>query len=97
MEKTVYDIIRRPLITEKGETQKETLNAYCFEVALGANKAEIKAAIETIYKEKGIKVRKVCTINKKPKVRRFRFRKGLTRAWKKAIVYIDKQQKLELF
>lgn len=97
MPRDIYDVIRRPLVTEKGETSKELLNAYYFEVASDANKSEIKHAIESLYAHKGIKVRKVCTMNKKPKARRFRFKRGHTRAWKKAVVYLDPEQKLELY
>ncbi len=97
MHKNVYDIIRRPLITEKSEADVADLNAYHFEVAPDANKIEIRKAIETIYSNKGVKVLKVRVMNKKPKKRRFRFRIGHTRAWKKAIVFLDPEYKLELF
>lgn len=97
MEKNPYDIIRRPLMTEKGTYDNEHHNAYHFEVTKSANKIEIKDAIEHIYAHKGVKVRKVCTMNKHPKVRRFRFRKGTTKSWKKAIVFLDPESKLELF
>ncbi len=97
MAKNAYDIIRRPLVTEKGEVDVEELNAYHFEVAPDANKIEIKKAIEEIYAHKSVKVDKVRIINKKPKKRRFRFRIGYTRSWKKAIVYLNREHKLELF
>lgn len=96
MQKSIYDIIVRPLQNEKS-TKDADRNAYHFEVDMKANKIQIKAAVEKIYAHKGVKVLKVCTITKHPKVRRFRFRKGHTRSWKKAIVYLDKESKLELF
>lgn len=97
MKKNPYDIIRRPLVTEKSQMDVDTLNAYHFEVDPDSNKIEIKAAIEEIYAKKGVKVQKVRIINKKPKKRRFRFRIGKTRAWKKAIVFLDPEHKIELF
>ena len=97
MEKNPYNIIRRPLITEKGEADTAERNAYHFEVAPGSNKIDIRGAIEKIYAHKGVKVAKVRVMNKKSKSRRFRFRKGKTRSWKKAIVFLDPEHKLELF
>lgn len=97
MERDCYSLIIRPWMTEKAEYDVNLRNAYHFEVALQANKSEIKKAIEKIYAHKGVKVKKVRIINKAPKRRRFRFRFGHTRACKKAIVFIDKEHKLELF
>lgn len=97
MEKDVYSIIKRPIMTEKADFDTKIRNAYHFEVALDANKIEIKRAIEKIYAHKGVKVEKVRTLIKHPKGRRFRFRRGFTKAWKKAIVFLDKEHKLELF
>jgi large subunit ribosomal protein L23 len=97
MKKNPYEIIQCPLLNEKATMDSELRNAYHFKVLSNVNKIEIKNAIEEIYKTKGIKVLKVRVITKKPKRRRFRFRYGLTSAWKKAIVFIDKSQKLELF
>lgn len=97
MIKDPYQIIQRPLITEKANMDIELRNAYHFRVAPDANKIEIKKAIEEIYAHKGAKVTHVRIVKKHAKKRRFRFRQGLTAAWKKAIVYVDKQYKLELF
>ena len=97
MAKDPYSIIRRPLITEKTNMDIENRNAYHFEVVPSANKIEIKKAIEEIYSHKGIKVTKVRIMNRRPKKRRFRFRQGLTRSWKKAIVTLGQEYKLELF
>lgn len=97
MRKDAYSVIIRPVMTEKSNVDVELRNAYHFEVAPDANKVEVKKALSEIYAHKGIKIRKVCIINKHPKKRRFRFRQGLTRAWKKAIVFLDKEYKLELF
>lgn len=97
MKRDPYSIIRRPVMTEKSNADTELRNAYHFEVAPDANKIEIRKAIEEIYSHKGIKVDKVRIISKKPKKRRFRFRQGLTKSWKKAIVFLNKEYKLELF
>jgi len=92
-----YRIIIRPLMTEKATQDSEVNNAYHFEVAPDANKIEVKQAIETIYAHKKVKVRKVRIVNKHPKVRKFRFHQTSTKAWKKAIVFLDHESKLELF
>jgi large subunit ribosomal protein L23 len=84
-------------MTEKADFDLKLRNAYHFQVAPDANKIEIKHAVEQIYAHKGVKVRKVRIITKHPKKRRFRFRMGATKAWKKAIVFLDKEHKLELF
>lgn len=97
MQKDCYSIILRPWMTEKSNFDTDLRNAYHFEVAPGANKIEIRQAIEEIYAHKGVKVKKVRIINKHPKKRRFRFRFGTTQAWKKAIVFLDKEYKLDLF
>lgn len=97
MAKAPYTIIISPLVTEKANMDIELRNAYHFRVALDANKIEIKKAIEEIYSHKGIKVQKVRVMNKRPKKRRFKFRQGTTRSWKKAIVFLNKEYKLELF
>ena len=97
MDKDPYSIIRRPLMTEKADFDTSLRNAYHFEVAPEANKIEIKKAIEYIYRQKGVKVEKVRVMNKHPKRRRFRFRRGTTRSWKKAIVFLHKEHSIELF
>lgn len=97
MQRDHHSIILRPWMTEKAEFDVNLRNAYHFIVAPDANKIEIKKAIEHIYAHKGVKVKKVRIITKHPKKRRFRFRIGHTQASKKAIVFLDKEHKLELF
>lgn len=97
MQKDAYQIVKRPLMTEKAEADTQKHNAYHFEVDPDANKIQIKRAIEQIYSHKGVKVEKVRIISKRSKQRRFRARYGKTKAWKKAIVFVDKEHKLELF
>jgi len=66
-----YQIVIRPLITEKGTHQSTHHNAYPFEVNPWATKEEIKAAVQELF---SVRVLKVCTQNRQGKVRRFRFR-----------------------
>jgi len=78
-----YQIIIRPLVTEKGTHQSQHRRAYPFEVNLWANKDEIKAAAEDLF---GVKVQKVRTQNRLGKQRRYRFKMGQLSSWKKAII-----------
>ena len=92
MMKESYKIIRRPLVSEKGMTGITLRNQYPFEVHMGANKAEIKKAIEEIF---SVHVRKVHTMIRRGKPRRVRFRRGTTREWKRAIVTIAPGETIE--
>jgi large subunit ribosomal protein L23 len=87
-------IVRRALITEKGTTLRETQNQYHFEVARDANKIEIKRAIETIF---SVKVGSVRTQQLRGKVKRQGRSSGRRSDWKKAIVTLKPDQKIELF
>jgi large subunit ribosomal protein L23 len=78
-----YQIIIRPLVTEKGTHQTTHRNAFPFEVNQWATKGEIKAAVEELF---GVHVQKVRTQNRVGKRRRYRFRMGKLPNWKKAIV-----------
>lgn len=91
----LYDVIIRPVVTEKSNKLSEERNQYVFEVALEANKAQIKQAIETIFEKK---VRKVNTMIM-PAKRGMRGRKRYMRAsqWKKAIVSLEPGETIELF
>ncbi|MBU1863967.1 MAG: 50S ribosomal protein L23 [Candidatus Omnitrophica bacterium] len=81
--KNVYDLIRNPLLTEKGSIQQADHNKYFFKVDVRANKKEIKEAVEKIY---NVKVTKVHTMNIMGKFKRVRYQPGRTSDWKKAIV-----------
>jgi len=81
-----YQILVRPLITEKGTHQSTHRRAYPFEVNPWATKEEIKGAVEEMFP--GVRVKKVRTQNRAGKKRRFRFRVGKLSNWKKAIVTI---------
>jgi large subunit ribosomal protein L23 len=87
-------IVRRALITEKGTLLRETRSQYHFEVARDANKIEIKRAIETLF---SVKVGSVRTQQLRGKVRRQGRYSGKRSDWKKAIVTLKPDQKIELF
>ena len=88
---TVYDIIRRPLITEKGHAKREAERTLCFEVHPGANKIQIKQAVETVFK---VKVADVHTSNYAGKLRRRGRFTGYASDWKKAYVRLQPGQKV---
>jgi large subunit ribosomal protein L23 len=87
-------IIRKVLITEKGTAMRETLRQYFFEVARDANKIEIKRAIESVFH---VKVDSVQTMQMQGKVKRQGRSIGRRNDWKKAIVTLKPDQKIELF
>ncbi|MBI4654956.1 MAG: 50S ribosomal protein L23 [Nitrospirae bacterium] len=91
--KSSYDIIISPLLTEKGNTLKETGNKVLFKVAKDANKIEIKKAVEDIFK---VKAEGVTTINYKGKKKRLGRFEGRRPDWKKAIVTLKKGEKLDI-
>jgi len=86
-----YDIIRRPLVTEKGVAMRETGRTLCFEVARDANKVEIKAAVERLFK---VKVAQVRTANQAGKLRRRGRFTGYRPDWKKAFVKLKPGEKV---
>ena len=92
MIKDPYKIILRPVITEKSTQLKDTNRVVCFEVARGANKIEIKKAIEHLFKAKVASVR---TQSKTGKVAARRpQRQGKTKDWKKAYVKLREGEKM---
>lgn len=88
-----YDIVRRPLVTEKTTGMQERCNQYCFEVAPKANKVEVKKAVETLF---SVKVDAVNIIRMPSKHKRMFGRPGATRPWKKAIVTLRKGEMIEI-
>src|SRR5262245_48852205 len=78
-----YQIVLRPLVTEKGTHQSTRHNAYSFEVHTAATKTQIKAAIQELFPVRVLAVR---TQNRAGKQRRYRARVGRLVGWKKAIV-----------
>jgi large subunit ribosomal protein L23 len=87
-------IVRKALITEKGTGLRESQNQYFFEVARDANKLEIQKAIETIFH---VKVSDVRTMQVRGKLKRQGKYAGRRSDWKKAIVTLGVDQKIELF
>src|SRR5215475_9758188 len=87
-------IILRPLVTEKGTHQFTRHNAYPFQVNRWANKHQIKAAVEELF---NVRVEKVRTQLRLGKRRRYRFRQGRLSNWKKAIVKLHPEDKIEFF
>jgi len=89
-----YEIVKRPLITEKGSIQKEVNNQLSFEVARKANRVEIRHAVEKIF---NVRVLKVRTMQMKGKVKRVGRTLGKRRDWKKAIVTLARGENIEFF
>ena len=91
MENRVYQIIRRPIITEKGLGVKETQHTVVFEVAKDATKTEIKEAVQRVFK---VKVDHVRTAIYHGKLRRRGRSEGFRSDWKKAYVRLAPGEKM---
>jgi len=94
---TVYDVLRRPIVTEKSNFQSGKLGQYVFEVAPAATKAQIKDAVETLF---DVQVERVNVLTAPPKrSRRARSRRLLVRhaGYKKAVVTLAEGQSIDLF
>jgi large subunit ribosomal protein L23 len=89
-----YDVIKRPLITEKSTIQKETANQVTFEVDRKANRVEIKKAVEDIFK---VKVAGVKTIQVMGKFKRRGRILGKRNDYKKAVVRLMPGERIEFF
>jgi large subunit ribosomal protein L23 len=89
-----YDIVLRPIVTEKSSLAKETSNQYVFEVARDANKIEIAKAVERLFKVKVLAVR---VMNMEGKKRRLGKHSGKRSDWRKAIVKIGPKDKISFF
>ncbi|MGH9633083.1 MAG: 50S ribosomal protein L23 [Bryobacteraceae bacterium] len=87
----VYDVIRRPIVTEKGVMKKDDENTLCFEVQADANKTQIKSAVQTIFKVKVADVRTATTAGKLRRRGRF---SGYRSDWKKAYVRLKAGEKM---
>ena len=88
---TIYEVIKRPIVTEKGVTKKDSERTLCFEVAAAANKTLVKAAVEHLFK---VKVADVRTVNIEGKLRRRGKFSGYRSDWKKAYVRLKEGQKI---
>jgi len=88
-------IVLRPIVTEKTADAKESTNTVCFQVARGANKIEVRKAVETLF---GVKVVEVRVINVRGKQRRFGRYTGKRPDWRKAYVRLVAGEKtIEFF
>ena len=88
---TLYQIIKRPIITEKGLTLKEQDRTLCFEVDENANKRQIQEAVEQLFK---VKVQHVRTMTVPGKMRRRGKYSGYRSDWKKAYVTLREGEKM---
>ena len=88
---TLYTVIRRPLITEKGMGVKETQNTLVFEVAPKATKTEVKQAVEVLFKVKVASVRTSTFLGKERRRGKYA---GYRPDWKKAYVRLQEGQKM---
>ncbi len=89
-----HQVLLRPLVTEKSVRQSNATNAYAFEVNPLATKSDIRRAVEELF---NVKVLHVRTQNRRGKPRRRGFRFGHTKDWKKAIVTLHEEHRIELF
>ncbi len=87
-----YDIVRKPIITEKATMASEA-NAVVFQVAMDANKPQIKEAVEALF---GVKVKAVNTTITKGKTKRFRGRPGVRSDVKKAYVTLEEGNAIDV-
>ena len=91
---TVYEVLRRPVVTEKGVDKKDKERTLCFEVKPEANKTQVKAAVEKLFK---VKVAEVRTATFDGKLRRRGRFSGYRPDWKKAYVKLKKGEKVPDF
>jgi large subunit ribosomal protein L23 len=89
-----YQVILRPLVTEKGTHRSTRNNQYAFEVHSQATKDDVRRAVEDLF---NVKVDKVRTQNRRGKPRKHRFKQGQTKAWKKAIVTLNAEHRIDFF
>jgi large subunit ribosomal protein L23 len=92
--RSVYDVIRRPIISEKSTALAEIGGKYAFEVAVQANKQEIKDAVQRLFNVKVRQVRTMIMHGKVKRVGRFEVKRA---NWKKALVTLVEGQKIEFF
>ena len=89
-----HQVILKPMVTEKGMFQSENFNQYTFKVNPLATKTDIKNAVEKLFE---VEVAKVATQRRRGKPRRFRFTFGRTKGWKKAIVTLKPDHRIDFF
>jgi large subunit ribosomal protein L23 len=89
-----HQVVMRPLVTEKNIHRATHNNQYSFEVSKLATKADVKSAIEILF---NVRVEEVRTQNRKGKHRRTRFKQGKTKDWKKAIVSLKGDDRINFY
>ncbi len=89
-----YQVILRPLVTEKGMHRSTRYNQYAFEVNPLATKEDVRRAVEELF---NVKVDKVRTQNRLGKARRHKFKAGSTKSWKKALVTLNAEHRIDFF
>jgi large subunit ribosomal protein L23 len=89
-----YQVVLRPLVTEKGMHRSTRNNQYSFEVNPLATKDDIRRAVEELF---SVKVDKVRTQNRRGKHRKYKFKQGQTKSWKKAVVTLDEEHRIDFF
>jgi large subunit ribosomal protein L23 len=90
----IYDVIKKPLVTEKTSIEREARHIVAFEVDRNANKIEIKEAVEKLFK---VEVASVKTVNVAGKVKRFGKHYGKRSNWKKAYVTLQEGSNVDFF
>lgn len=90
----MYQVIKKPLISEKNAAHAEDANTYAFEVAMGASKTDVKKAIEAAF---GVKVEGVRTQICRGRYFRKQIRLGPPKHWKKALVKLKAGEKISIF
>ncbi len=89
-----HQVILKPMVTEKGVHRSSTNNAYTFQINKLATKEDVRRAVEELF---DVKVVKVATQNRKGKPRRTKFGISHTAGWKKAVVTLDNEHRIDFF
>ncbi len=89
-----HQVIIRPLVTEKGVHRAARNNHYAFEIHPQASKIDVRQAVEHLF---NVVVEKVMTQNRKGKSRRYKQRLGATGDWKKAVVKLNAEHRIDFF
>jgi large subunit ribosomal protein L23 len=89
-----HEVLLKPLVTEKSIHRSTRNNQYAFEVNVNATKEDVRSAAEELF---DVKVLQVRTQNRKGKPRRHRFRMGKTKNWKKAIITLHSEHRIEFY
>ncbi|MCM2371127.1 50S ribosomal protein L23 [Aporhodopirellula aestuarii] len=89
-----HQVLLRPLVTEKGVHRASRNNQYAFQIHRDATKLDVRAAVESLF---DVKVTAVRTQTRKGKFRRFRNKMGRTADWKKAIVQLHEDHRIDFF